>query len=489
MAKKLISAVFIAISLWFLFTFKLTDVPPGINGDEAAIGYSAALISKTGYDKNGRFLPLFTTVGWPDWKQPVTIYSTALIFKLFGISYFNLKAVSVIFVLISGMIIFFLAKEIFDQRIAIVSLFIFATIPIIAVQSHLAMENIAPVPFVALWLWMIVKYSKAKKSKYLFLAGVALGISLYSYLGLRLIMPILAFLTVAYLYYLNRKSSLRPVSIFIVALMPFLSLLLVVRDQYPAAVFALNKPQNVTSYQDFLLPFVSSFDLSFLFMKGDSTPYHSTGREGMFLLATLPLFILGLTKIATEKKHIFIFILLVFFLAPLLYGLPGSIHRASRLLSLIPPFIIIILLGVKFLAEIKSKIKIYLILVIMMLILVNFKSFLTDYWFEYPQRVNQSFEKPVHQVYEKVARISKEERLKIFIHDDIPIRNMTAYTFLAMAYLGNNFQRWEESKELPKRSIVMVTEQVFGRSLKGIREVEVLEHGNMDLILVINRKD
>lgn len=487
MAKKLISAVFIAISLWFLFTFKLTDVPPGINGDEAAIGYSAALISKTGYDKNGRFLPLFTTVGWPDWKQPVTVYSTALIFKLFGISYFNLKAVSVLFVLISGMIIFFLAKEIFDQRMAIASLFIFATIPIITIQSHLAMENIAPVPFVALWLWMIVKYSKAKKSKYLFLAGVALGISLYSYLGLRLIMPILAFLTVGYLYYLNRKSSLRPVLIFIVALIPFLSLLLVVRDQYPAAVFALNKPQNITSYQDFLLPFVSSFDLSFLFMKGDSTPYHSTGRQGMFLLATLPLFLLGLFKLAKDRKPLFIFILLVFFFSPILYGLPGSIYRSSRLLALIPSFIIIVILGFKSLLELKRRIiKLSSIIVFTALIFLNYADFIVDYWFDYSNRVNQNFEKPLHNVFDYASKLSKKENLEVFIQDDAPLRNLIVYSFFENAYFPNGLKRWTEGKDLPAKSIIMVSSQVYHRIIKP-DNIETINNGSMDLNLLINR--
>ena len=481
---------------WFLFTYKLTDVPLGINGDEAAIGYSSALIAKTGYDSNGRFLPLFTTTLWPDWKQPVTIYSTVLMFKLFGISYFNLKAVSVLFVLISGAIIYLLAEEIFDKKMAVISLFLYSTIPLIMIQSHLAIENIAPLPFVSFWLLMLAKYTKIKKTKYLIFGAIALGISLYSYLGLRLIMPVLVILTIAYIYYLNNgiklnkgNIKLRPILIFTTALLPFLALLLIVKNQYPAAVFALNKTQNIVSYQDFFLPFISSFDLSFLFLKGDSTPYHSTGKEGMFLLATLPLFILGLYKIAVEKKPLYIFIFSAFFLSPILYGLPGSVHRASRLMSLIPFFIIIILLGFKILLELKTRLKFYPILLVGALIVLNYKFFLADYWFDYPHRVNQSFEKPAHIVYEKAAKISKNENLKVYLHDDITRRHPTAYLFFELAYLPENHQQWEEAKLVPAKSIVMVTDQVFSRSLKNIKEVEVLEHGNMDIILVINRSN
>ena len=108
MAKNLIILIVFYLVGWFLFTYKLTDVPPGINGDEAVIGYLSSQISKTGY-VNGKFLPLFANISWPDWKQPVTLYSTVAAFKIFGISYFNLRAVSVFFVLISGTFIFFLA--------------------------------------------------------------------------------------------------------------------------------------------------------------------------------------------------------------------------------------------------------------------------------------------------------------------------------------------------------------------------------------------
>ncbi len=479
---------------WFLFTYRLLESPLGINGDEAVIASSAALIAQNGRDSEGRFLPVFTKIANSnDWKQPITVYSTVLVFKAFGTSYFNLKLVSVLFALISGILIFFLTKEIFNEKFALVSLLIYLTIPIVMIQSHLAMENIAPLPLITLWLWMLVKYSKVKKTIYLIIAALSLGVSIYSYLGLRLIMPVLTILSIIYIFFLNSaksgKINLYPILIFILSLVPFLLFLLTLRNYYPGAVLAANRPQNFESYQQFLLPFISSFDLSFLFMKGDSTPYHSTGKEGMFLLATLPLFILGLFNIAKVRKHLYLFILAVFFFAPILYGLPGSIYRASRLLSLIPPFIVIAVLGFKSLFEIKKKaIKALFILTILVLVLMNYSIFLADYWFDYPQRANQSFEKPVHTVYKKAAEISEKENLKVFIHDDIPMRNPSAYSFFARAYLPNRLERWEENPVLPKRSITMVTEQVFARTIKGNKEVEVLEHGDMDLILVINRR-
>ena len=93
--KIIIPLLIILLFFWFLLTFRITQVPPGINGDEAAIGYNAALVARTGQDQNGRHFPLFVSVfDLTDWKQPVTFYSTVLAFKIFGPSYSILREVS-----------------------------------------------------------------------------------------------------------------------------------------------------------------------------------------------------------------------------------------------------------------------------------------------------------------------------------------------------------------------------------------------------------
>lgn len=489
MAKTVVILFVFILMGWFLFTYKLTDVPPGINGDEAAIGYSASLIAKTGYDANGQYLPIFTNISWPDWKQPITVYTTVAAFKLFGVSYFNLKAVSVFFVLFSGTIIFFLAKEVFGQKLAILSLLIFATIPAVMIQSHLAIENIAPLPFVAIWLWMLAKYTSIKKTKYLVFSSVALGISLYSYLGLRLIMPVLTIISICYIYYLNHQKKIFAILTFLLGLAPFILFMLIVRNQYPAAIFASNRPQDITSYQQFLLPYISSFDLSFLFMKGDLTPYHSTGKQGMFLLATLPLFLLGLFKIASKRKPFFAFVLLVFFLTPILYGLTGSIYRASRLVALLPPFIIITLLGIQSLSEIKRKIiKLSAISVLTALVLFNYVDFAADYWFDYSNRVNQNFEKPIHKVFDYVSQLSDKENLNVFIQDDAPLRNPTVYLFFENSYFPKGLPRWVEGQSLPGKSAVMVSSQVYHRVVIPLG-IETVDNGDLDLNVLINRSN
>ncbi len=57
--KKSIFIIIFFLILWFLFTYKITEVPPGINGDEASIGYNAISISQTLRDENQRLLSIF----------------------------------------------------------------------------------------------------------------------------------------------------------------------------------------------------------------------------------------------------------------------------------------------------------------------------------------------------------------------------------------------------------------------------------------------
>lgn len=474
---------------WFLFTYRILDVPPGINGDEAVIGYNAALVASSGYDANGKFLPLFTSMSDSyDWKQPVTFYSEVLAFRILGPSYFTLRAVSVFFVLISGFVIFLLVRELFGLKSAVWSLVIFATTPIIMIQSHLALENIAPVPFIAFWLWMLVKYSREPKTKFLILSSVSLGFSVYSYLGLRLIMPILALLTISFIYFLNKKISVKIINricFFSLALIPFLIIFFVAKNQYPGSLLGQYRSYQITSYQQLLLPYISSFDPSFLFIKGDVAPYHSTGKHGVFLLASLPLFAFGIAKILQKRQPVLIFIAISFFLIPVLFGLGSDIHRGSRLLSLIPPYIVISALGIISLLNIRKKIWRYLsVFIIFSLIIFNFADFLNDYWYEYPKRIKNNFSKPLHKALEKSKVLSQKNNLTVFIQNDLYLENPLAVDFFEQVYFPNKLLKWGLGPDVPDSSIIIVNPADVENRLTDL-EIENIE-GN-DLVLVINK--
>lgn len=472
---------------WFFLTYRILVVPPGINGDEAVIGLNASLVARTGVDARGRFLPLFTVdKDSLDWKQPVTFYSTVLAFRLFGHSYFTLRVVSVVFALLSGSIIFFLIKELLGIKQAMFGLIVFILTPIVVIQSHLGLENIAPVPFISLWLLMLIKYYKRQKNRYIVISALALGVSFYSYLGLRLIMPTLAVISLMYIYLINRsfrsKKILFKLLIFIISLLPFLVLLILVKNSYPGAILAVNRPSNLSSYQELILPYLSSFDPSFLFIKGDSTPYHSTGKHGMFLLATFPLFALGIYKLAQKNNFITKFILLTFFVIPILYSLTASIHRASRLLVFLPFYIIFICFGLDFISGVKREFwRLVFIIVIFILIALNSVDFIYDYWYEYPKRVKSEFARSYHLVFKRAHQLAKEKGLQVFIQHDFRVHNSIAIDFFEEVYFPDKLKLWKEGQSLPQNSLLIASDHDLS-TIKG-GKIEIFGDNGFGLLI------
>lgn len=482
MTKLIFFFIFFFLLSWIFFTFKITEVPPGINGDEAAIGYNAILVARDGHDSKGKFLPLFVSGSEnSDYKQPITFYSTVLAFKIFGSSYALLREVSVFFVLVSAMLIFFLGKEVLGLKAGILSLIIFTTIPAVLIQSHLALENIAPVPFIILWLLMLKFYQKNLKRGYLHLAGFFLGISILSYPGMRIIFPVFLLMTLFFLIHLNRAKDIRKkltaISSFTIVALIFPIFMLLAKNQYPGAILSNNRPQPIQGYQEFLLPYISSFDPSFLFISGDSTPYHSTGRQGVFLLSTLPLFALGLFSIAQKKDSLLTFILIAFFLTPILYGLPGSIHRGSRLLVLLPMYTIITSLGFLRFFDIKNKFKRHIfVFFVSFLIALNYTDFVRDFWYEYPQRVKSEFAKPYQLVFKRAQYLAKVNNLIPYIQSDFQKQNQLAINFFEITFFPAKLKLWNDNQKVPRSSVIIVSDYVLFNK-KGIQQEKIDDFG------------
>ena len=117
--------------------------------------------------------------------------------------------------------------------------------------------------------------------------------------------------------YLNLVKIFLPTALaFFLGIAPFILIIPILHKSYPGAIFEGARPQSM-SWQEFFNPYISSFDPSFLYISGDATPYNSTGKHGMLLLATLPFFILG-SYFSLKKKKFWFLILAAFVFTPLL---------------------------------------------------------------------------------------------------------------------------------------------------------------------------
>lgn len=92
MKKTKLLIIIIFLLGFFLRLYKIVDIPPGLNRDEAAIGYTAYSLLKTGKDEHGTFLPV-SLKSFGDWKLPlypyVTVASVAVFVYLSWSTYFH----------------------------------------------------------------------------------------------------------------------------------------------------------------------------------------------------------------------------------------------------------------------------------------------------------------------------------------------------------------------------------------------------------------
>jgi 4-amino-4-deoxy-L-arabinose transferase-like glycosyltransferase len=435
MGKKLFIFLSVLLTLVFLgcfFSFRILNSPLGLTADEGAFGLNATLLSRTGHDENGYFMPLFvSSLEGTDWRQPVVQYYIAGFFKLFGANVFNLRFSSVVITLISSLLVFIVSRKIFGVWGAVAAAFVFVTTPLIMIHSHMGLDNIMPVPFAILWILGVLMYEKTGKKIFLVLSGISLGLGFYSYKGMRATSSVWALLTVVYLVWTEKKTAFKSVFTFIASLTPFYLAIPYIEHNYPGAIFDEQKFEWDSIYT-FLYPYFSSFDISFLFIQGDATPWHSTGRHGMMLLASAPLFFIGLWE-AIKKKKLWWLILAAFFTAPLLYGLVNSVHRASRLMAIIPLYSLIAALGLQKLWQFKKALAVLTVI----LMLVNYSDFVHYYWYKYPELTRQWFgDLSVHKDYELFAKKARELNLVPYVDSRIIGTNGISGKFYEAAYLG-----------------------------------------------------
>lgn len=368
--RILIFFLFFYILSFLFLSFRIIDVPPGINGDEAAIGYNAALVAREGHDQSGRFLPLFVSAfNLTDWKQPITFYSTVLAFKLFDISYAVLRQVSVVIILISATFFLFLG------------------------------------------LFFLFKFQKINKKFLGILSSFFLALSMYFYTAHTIIVPLIL-LSFALIF---RKYILIDIKKYLFLL--FWWVILVI----PLLLIIMTNPQirfrasSVSIFQDINLgkknifeysadKFLDQLTPSYLFGNGLDLTYQGPIDMGPLMFIQLPLVILGIIYMVKNPKLKLYWIFLISI--TLIAMVPAAIsfekfspHRSETafvILSIFSAF------GLHFFGRIlkfKNQFLNYGILAgVVTLFILNFIYFVSMYTVNYPYEKSQNLHYPFKQI-------------------------------------------------------------------------------------------
>lgn len=204
----------------------------------------------------------------------------------------------------------------------------------------------------------------------------------------------------------------------------------------------------------FVYPFLASFDPSFLYVKGDDFLIHSTGTHGMYLLATIPFFITGLFY-SWKKGNFWRFIIISFFAGPLLFGLVGSIHRASRMLAEVPLYSLICAVGFLYFWESRKRIVLF---IFAFALVANYFDFIHYYLGNYAKDTANLFScfECLDAQFKKLKDESVDKNLIPYIDVAVAEKEDTTADFARTIYFLEKPPTWDgKPSDLPKNAILM----------------------------------
>ena len=113
--KRFFPIAIIFLLALFLRIYNLANQPPGMTWDEAALGYDAYSILKTGRDQHGAFMPIiFKSFG--DYKPGVYVYLTVPAVALLGLNETAVRMPSAIFGALAVIGIYLLTNLLFGSE-------------------------------------------------------------------------------------------------------------------------------------------------------------------------------------------------------------------------------------------------------------------------------------------------------------------------------------------------------------------------------------
>lgn len=374
MSKYLLIPILI-LSALFRF-WDTNSTPRGLYIDEISLGWNTHLISTTGRDEYGQFLPIaFRAFG--EFKLPGYIYATVPVFWLFGPGIWQLRFVSALAGVLGLLAIYLLTKTLLNpsndrekstEGIAIISALIFAITPWSIQLSRAAFEaNLAlTTSLFALYFLLKLRHRAGEKQfSYiiLWLCIFCFVFAFYTYNSTRLFLPILFTLT---LLIWRKQYSKSVVTITIASILIFTAPAVVgftTGGESTRAQQVLEfghqqlelGPLNGTLYKYF-----DHFSAAFLFFKGDPVGRHSVRELGVLpipLLIFLPIGLYLVAKKISDPANSLLLAWLIFSPIPSAIATPSP--HALRAIYMLPPLVIISSIGlVNFYQTISTKFKI-----------------------------------------------------------------------------------------------------------------------------------
>ncbi len=158
----------------------LTQHPYPWSGDEASIGMEARRLL------DGSNTSWFST-GWSG--QPnVSFLPTAISMVIFGQTFFAIKMTSVVVGTLAVLAVYLLGREWFGKEIGLLASGFLAAYPFHLHFSRIGVNNVLDSLMAPLVIWLVFRAVRTKSLPSYLAAGIASGLTVYSYVGTRLVL-------------------------------------------------------------------------------------------------------------------------------------------------------------------------------------------------------------------------------------------------------------------------------------------------------------
>ncbi|MCX6791862.1 MAG: glycosyltransferase family 39 protein, partial [Candidatus Gottesmanbacteria bacterium] len=169
--------------------YKLGEVPASMNADEAAIGYNAYSILKTGKDEYGTKFPLLFR-SFDDYKLPAYIYLTVPSVAVFGLQDASVRLPSAFFGTLTVLATYLFVDALFaNPVIALLSALLLAISPWHLQFSRSAYEANLAVFFAVAGMTCLLR--AVKRTAWYIPGFILLALSVWSYHSSRIFIPLI----------------------------------------------------------------------------------------------------------------------------------------------------------------------------------------------------------------------------------------------------------------------------------------------------------
>lgn len=415
MNKKIITillGLFILISLG-LHLVGINKVPPCLNADEAAYGYNAYSVLKTGKDEYGAFLPM-RFKSFEDFKLPIYSYLSIPFIGVFGLNDYSTRALNIVIGVLFVPLIFFVIKELLkNEKIALIGAFLTSVSTWIHIMSRQAQEGVVCTFFILLATLFLIKFTKTNKLLYFFLTNISILLSTFSYHFGRIFLAFFVLYQAFYFFQNMKKITKKNILLGIITLLIIIAIPLVVDYHYsinrvanlifyknPGITLRLKEylvEHNFTplhnllteSVRDITNRYMEQLSPEFFLTWGDKSMRFGYYNLGVITLVEYIFIFIGLYYLFKNKTPCRFLIILLFFIAPIGNALTWQEYSLIRTYFMIFPLITIISYGIyNFFNEIKnSNLKFIILVFTFAFFLFNLTNNWDIYLFHYPKRI------------------------------------------------------------------------------------------------------